>query len=70
MPLGRLLITLGALLIAAGILVTFAGRIPLKLVRLPGDIYIRGKNGTFYLPLVTCILISIFGSVILWILRR
>jgi hypothetical protein len=70
MPLGRLLITLGAILIAAGLLVTFAGRFPLKLGRLPGDIYIQGKNGTFYFPLVTCILISIAGSVILWILRK
>jgi hypothetical protein len=70
MPLGRLLITLGAILIAAGLLVTFAGRLPLKLGRLPGDIYIQGKNSSFYFPLATCIVISIVGSLILWLLRK
>jgi len=70
MPLGRLLITIGAILVAAGLLVTFAGRPPLRIGRLPGDIYIQGKSGSFYFPLVTCILISIVGSVIMWILRK
>jgi len=70
MPLGRLLITVGAVLMAAGLLITFAGKLPLRLGRLPGDIYIQGKSGTFYFPLVTCILISVVGSVILWILRK
>jgi DUF2905 family protein len=70
MGLGRLLITLGVILIAAGLLVTFAGKLPLKLGRLPGDIYIEGKRGTFYFPLVTCILISIVGSLIMWMLRK
>ena len=70
MALGRLLITLGAILIAAGLLVTFSGRLPLKLGHLPGDIYYQGKSGSFYFPLATCILLSVVGSVILWILRK
>ena len=56
MPLGRMLITFGAILVAAGLLVTFAGKLPLKLGRLPGDIYIQGKNGSFYFPLATWVL--------------
>jgi hypothetical protein len=67
---GRLLITLGIVLIAAGLLVTFAGRLPLRLGRLPGDIYIRGRNSTFYFPLATCLLLSLLFSLVLWILRR
>jgi hypothetical protein len=70
MPLGRLLITLGIVLVAAGLLVTFAGRLPVRLGRLPGDIYIHGKNSSFYFPLTTCILISALVSLVLWILRR
>jgi hypothetical protein len=70
MPLGRLLITFGAILIAAGLLVTLAGRLPFKLGRLPGDIYLQGKHGSFYFPLVTCILITIVGSLIMWMLRK
>ena len=70
MPLGRLLITLGIVLVAAGLLVTFAGRLPVRLGRLPGDIYIHGKNSSFYFPLTTCIVLSALFSVVLWVLRK
>jgi uncharacterized BrkB/YihY/UPF0761 family membrane protein len=70
MGLGRMLITAGLLLVALGVLVTFAGRLPFRIGRLPGDIYIHGKNTTFYFPLVTCLLASIVLSLILWIFRR
>jgi len=67
MPLGRLLIAAGLVLVAAGLLVTYA---PFKLGRLPGDIYIQGKNSTFYFPLTTCILLSVLLSVVMWLLRK
>jgi hypothetical protein len=70
MPLGRLLITLGIVLVAAGLLVTFAGRLPARLGRLPGDIYIHGRNSSFYFPLTTCIVLSALVSLVLWIWRR
>ena len=70
MPLGRLLIIGGLLLIAAGVLVTLLGRLPLRLGRLPGDIYIQGKNSSFYFPLATCLLISVVLSLVMWLLRR
>ncbi len=70
MALGRLLIVAGLVLVAAGVLVTFAGRLPFKLGRLPGDIYIQGKNSSFYFPLATCILLSLVFSLILWLARR
>ena len=70
MSLGRLLIALGIVLVAAGLLVTFAGRLPVRLGRLPGDIYIHGKNSSFYFPLTTCIVLSALFSVVMWILRK
>ena len=70
MGASRVLITLGAVLIAAGVLIRFAGRLPFKLGRLPGDIFIQGRNGSFYLPLTTCILLSVAVSLLLWALRR
>jgi DUF2905 family protein len=70
MGIGRMLIVLGLVLVAFGLLLTFAGRLPFRIGRLPGDIYIRGKNTTFYFPLVTCILLSILFSVAMWIFRR
>jgi Protein of unknown function (DUF2905) len=64
--MGRLLITLGVLLVIAGVLV----QVGLPIGRLPGDIVIRRGGGTFYFPLVTCILISIVLSVLAAFLRR
>ena len=70
MPLGRLLIALGIALLAVGLLVTFAGRLPVKLGHLPGDIYIHGRNSSFYFPVTTCILLSALVSLVLWLLRK
>jgi hypothetical protein len=70
MPLGRILIAAGLVLVALGLLVTFAARLPIRLGRLPGDIYIHGKNSTFYFPLATCILISVLLSLVMWIFRK
>ncbi len=69
-PLGRLLITLGVVLVVAGLFVTFAGRLPFRLGRLPGDIYVQGKNSSFYFPVVTCLVLSVVLSIVFWILRR
>ena len=68
--LGKLLIVAGGLLVALGVLVMLAGRANLPLGRLPGDIVYRGKNTSFYFPIVTCILLSILLSVIMWIIGR
>ena len=70
MPIGRMLITVGLILVAVGVLLTFAGRLPFKLGRLPGDISIHGKNSTFYFPLMTCLILSVVFSLVMWVLRR
>jgi len=71
---GRTLIilglVLGLLLIAVGILVTLGARFPIKLGRLPGDVVIRGKNGVFYFPIVTCIIVSAVLSLVMWLIGR
>jgi hypothetical protein len=38
--------------------------------RLPGDIVWRGKNTTFYFPWVTCLLLSLLATLILWLINR
>ena len=70
MPLGRMLIMAGLVLVAAGVLVTLLSKSPIPLGRLPGDIRIEGKNGSFYFPIVTCLLISAVLSLVMWLLRR
>lgn len=68
--LGRLLIYSGIALIVAGIVVSLLSRLPLPLGRLPGDIEWRGKHTTFYFPVVTCIVLSLLASLILWLVNR
>jgi len=68
-PLGKGLILIGLLLIVAGALVWGFGQVP-YLGRLPGDIYIRRGNATFYFPLVTCIVLSVLVSLALALMRR
>jgi hypothetical protein len=68
--MGRMLIMIGLALIVAGVLVSLLGRFNIPLGRLPGDIRIQGKNGSFYFPIVTCLVISVLLSAVMWIFRR
>jgi hypothetical protein len=67
--LGRALLALGLLLAALGALLLLAGRVPL-LGRLPGDLVLRRPGFTLYVPLGTCLLLSLLLSVLLWLFRR
>lgn len=65
-----MLIVLGLMVAAAGVIISLGERLPIRLGRLPGDIIVRGKNSVFYFPLVTCLLISLVLSVVLWVVNR
>jgi len=64
------MIYLGVALVVIGILISFGDKMPLRLGRLPGDIEIRGKHSVFYFPLVTCILLSVVFSLVMWLVGR
>ncbi|HEX6837130.1 MAG TPA: DUF2905 domain-containing protein [Polyangia bacterium] len=64
--MGRLLIVAGLLIAAVGVAIELG----LPLGRLPGDIVIRRGGTTVYLPIVTCIVVSVVLSVLAAILRR
>jgi ribose/xylose/arabinose/galactoside ABC-type transport system permease subunit len=70
MGIGRTLIVLGAALVVLGLLFTLGDKLPIRLGRLPGDIEIRGKNSVFYFPVVTCILLSVVLSLVMWLFGR
>jgi Protein of unknown function (DUF2905) len=70
MSIGRALIGMGLLLVAAGALFLLADKLPFKLGRLPGDIVIEGKNGGFYFPLATCLLISAVVTLLGWLFGK
>ena len=56
--LGKLLIAFGGIIVLAGVILVVMGRVP-GIGRLPGDIYIRRGNWTFYFPLATCLVLSV-----------
>jgi len=68
--LGKALLLLGGIIVVVGAALLLAGKLNLPLGRLPGDIVYRGKNSVFYFPIVTCILISVVLSLILWFFGR
>jgi hypothetical protein len=65
--LGKVLLLLGALLVGVGLFFVLGARLPLRIGRLPGDIYYHGKHGSFYFPIVTCILLSAALTLLFWI---
>jgi len=64
----RSLILLGLAILAVGVLWPWIRR--LGLGRLPGDIRIQTAHGVFYFPIVTCLVLSIVLSIVLWLFRR
>jgi hypothetical protein len=68
MDMQRFLIGLGLLILLAGITWPLLARIGLG--RLPGDISVERGGMSFYFPIVTCIVISIALSALLWLFNR
>jgi hypothetical protein len=66
--MARFLIVLGLVTLVVGLLWPYLSK--LGLGRLPGDIVIERENITFHFPLVTCLLLSLFLSLILWVASR
>lgn len=64
---GKGLLILGLVIAAVGIFLLAGPKLPFRLGRLPGDISYHGRHTTFYFPIVTCILLSVVLTVILWI---
>jgi hypothetical protein len=67
--LGKLLLLGGIVLVVIGAFFAFGGRLPFRLGRLPGDIGYQGKNSSFYFPIVTCIVLSVAFTLILWVIN-
>lgn len=67
--LGKALVLLGIALACAGVFILIRGKLPFRLGHLPGDIAYQGHNGSFYFPIVTCLLISVALSLLFWIVN-
>jgi hypothetical protein len=66
--MSRWLVGVGLVLVVVGLLWPWLGK--LGLGRLPGDIVIERGDFRFYLPIVTCLGVSLVVSLILWLLNR
>jgi hypothetical protein len=67
--LGRFLVILGVIIVVAGLILMLGGKFPtLGFGKLPGDIAYRGKHGSFYFPIITCIVLSVALTFILWLI--
>ena len=67
--MGKWLVLMGLVLAGIGALIWATGKVPF-LGRLPGDLHFEGQNFKFYFPLATCLLLSVFGSLLLWIFSK
>ena len=73
---GKMILLVGIMLVAVGAVLMLAGKWPGAdsgwgwLGRLPGDIYVKRENFSFYFPITTSILISIVGSLVVYLLMR
>lgn len=65
--LGKLLLIFGIVIVVAGAFLFFGAKVPFRLGRLPGDISYQGRNGSFYFPIVTCILLSAALTLLFWV---
>jgi hypothetical protein len=66
--MARFLIVLGLAILVIGLIWPYLSRIGLG--RLPGDIVVERDNVTLYFPLMTCLLLSLLFSLVLWVVNR
>jgi hypothetical protein len=66
--LGKTLLVLAAVMALAGVALIAGGK--LGLGSLPGDLVWRRGRATVYLPLATCLLLSLLATLVAWVLTR
>lgn len=69
-PLAKVLMIIGAGTILMGMIIWLAGNKLNWFGHLPGDIRVERENFKFYAPFASMILLSIFLSLLLWVIRR
>ncbi|WP_026996849.1 DUF2905 domain-containing protein [Flectobacillus major] len=68
--LGKLLISIGAFLILGGVVIYFFHNKLQWLGRLPGDIRIEKEHFNLYIPITTCLLITGFINLVVWLFNK
>ena len=65
---GKWIILAGILIVLVGVVISIFGRLP-YIGRLPGDFVIRRAHSTIYVPVTSCVLLSIMISIFLRLFR-
>ena len=63
----KILLIIGLIFISAALLYPFLKKIGLG--RLPGDLFFKFGNSSFYFPIVTCIIMSIVLTIIINLMK-
>ena len=63
----KILLIVGLIFITAALIYPFLKKIGLG--RLPGDLFFKFGNSSFYFPVVTCIIISIVLTIIINLMK-
>lgn len=67
--LGKVVLISGIVLAVLGLVLMAGSKISFfGLGRLPGDIAYKGKNFSFYFPIVSCLLLSVVLTLVLWVI--
>ncbi len=66
--LGKMLLVIGVVLVVVGALLVSGMKMPFRLGHLPGDVAYQGRRGSFYFPIVTCIIVSVALTLIFWVI--
>ena len=67
---GKWIMGIGVIIILVGIIIYFFHDKLNWIGRLPGDLRIEKENFRFYFPIVTMILFSLLGTLIIWLIRK
>lgn len=65
---GGVLIAVGLAIVATGAVLLLAPSIP-WLGRLPGDLRYETEHTRIYVPIATCIVVSLLLSAVMWLVR-
>ena len=65
----RIFIFIGCLFIFLGVVVWIFSKVPF-IGRLPGDLVIKRETWSLYIPITTCILISVILTVLMWLFAK
>jgi hypothetical protein len=69
-PIGKIIILAGLVIAFLGLIIWLLGDKLNWFGHLPGDIRVERPNFKFYAPIISMLLLSIFISLLLWVIRR